>query len=135
MDFRLIVATNVNLEKAMSEGRFREDLYYRLNVFSIYVPPLRDRDGDIELLLEHYLDKFKKAFEKDIKHISPETMELLTQYSWPGNVRQLENVIQRAIILSDQKNITPEHIILEEEEDITNFKGMLKDYELQNFDK
>jgi Nif-specific regulatory protein len=125
VDVRIVAATNQDLPKLVQSGKFREDLYYRLNVFPVVLPPLHERIGDIPLLVEHFLQKrSQQSFL-----IDREAMKKLENYSWPGNVRQLENVIQRAIILSDQKNIMPAHIILEEDEDITNFKGVLKDYE------
>jgi Nif-specific regulatory protein len=125
VDVRIVAATNQDLPKLVQSGKFREDLYYRLNVFPVVLPPLHERIGDIPLLVEHFLQKrSQQSFL-----IDREAMKKLENYSWPGNVRQLENVIQRAIILSDQKNIMPAHIILEEDEDIANFKGVLKDYE------
>ena len=111
VDFRLIVATNVNLEKAMAEGRFREDLYYRLNVFSIYIPLLRERDGDVELLVEYFLEEFNRLFSKKVQGISSEAKSLLTQYSWPGNVRELKNVVESAVLLADDI-ILPLHLPL-----------------------
>lgn len=129
VDFRLIVATNVNLERAMSDGRFREDLYYRLNVFSIFVPPLRERDGDVKLLLEYYLDKYNQAFGKEVRGISPEAMKLMTQYSWPGNVRELKNVMESAVLLADNM-ISPQHLplkIKDSSEERISFLGSLKD--------
>jgi DNA-binding NtrC family response regulator len=129
VDFRLIVATHVNLERAMNDGRFREDLYYRLNVFSIYIPPLRERDGDVELLLEYYLEKYGRIFSKQVQGISPEAMELLTQYSWPGNVRELKNVVESALLLADDI-ILPQHLPLKIQ-DVTqeriSFSKSLKD--------
>jgi len=109
VDFRLIVATNFSLEKAMADGHFREDLYYRLNVFSISLPPLRERDGDIEILVEYYLKKFNKAFDKSVRHCSPEVMDLLTRYAWPGNVRELRNVLETAVLLATEE-ICPRHL-------------------------
>jgi len=109
VDFRLIVATNIDLEKAIAAGRFREDLYYRLNVFPLSLPPLRERDGDVELLADYYLRKFNKIFEKDVKNISKESLNLLNQYSWPGNVRELGNVIESAVLLATD-TIDPQHL-------------------------
>ncbi|MGB2844634.1 MAG: sigma-54 dependent transcriptional regulator [Candidatus Aminicenantaceae bacterium] len=101
VDFRLIAATNISLEKAIKAGRFREDLYYRLNVFPIYIPPLRERDGDVRLLSEYYLKKFRGIFKKEVKNISQKAMDLLSQYPWPGNVRELRNVIESAVLLAN----------------------------------
>src|SRR5581483_9483410 len=90
---RLITATNVNLETAVQEGRFRSDLYYRLNVFSIYLPPLRERRTDILLLADHFLEKYSRQNGRAIKRISTPAIDMLMSYHWPGNVRELENVI------------------------------------------
>jgi Nif-specific regulatory protein len=100
IDVRLIAATNKNLETEMREGRFREDLFYRLNVFPIFMPPLRQRKSDIMLLADHFTEKHAQKNSKPIKRISSPAIDLLTSYSWPGNVRELENCIERAVILS-----------------------------------
>ncbi len=100
VDVRIIAATNRDLEKAMSEGRFREDLYYRLCVFPIQLPPLREREGDVALLVQFFLTKFAARLGRRIDRVHPESMERLLAYDWPGNVRELENVIERAVILS-----------------------------------
>ncbi len=99
VDVRIISATNKDLEAEVRAGKFREDLFYRLNVVPIYIPPLRERLDDIPLLAEHFLQKYRQRFNKPIEAISPEGMALLMDYHWPGNVRQLENVLERAIIL------------------------------------
>jgi PAS domain S-box-containing protein len=99
INVRVIAATNRNLEKAVSDGKFRQDLYYRLNVFPINVPPLRERREDIPLLAWAFVDEFAKTFNKDIQSIERESMESLQRYSWPGNVRELRNVIERAMIV------------------------------------
>lgn len=99
-DARLIVATNKNLERAIAEGRFREDLYYRLNVISINLPPLRARKEDILELVPHFLNKFNAELNKEVKSIGDEAMKRLMEYDWPGNVRELENCIKRAMILN-----------------------------------
>lgn len=109
VDVRLIAATNANLEKAISTGRFREDLYYRLNVFPIFLPLLRDRDGDVEPLAEYFLKKFNRIYKKKVKKISSPTMRLLTEYSWPGNIRELMNVIEGAVLLAHD-TILPQHM-------------------------
>ncbi len=99
VDIRFIAATHRNLEKDVPEGHFRQDLFYRLNVITIHLPPLTERDGDIPLLAYHFLAQKGPAMKKEIKEIDREAMHLLSQYSWPGNVRELENVIERAIAL------------------------------------
>jgi len=99
VDFRIICATNRDLEKAVREGSFREDLYYRLNVFSITLPPLRERKSDIALIARFFIKKYAQAMNKNVSDLSPETMEVLARYDWPGNVRELRNVIERAIVL------------------------------------
>ncbi len=107
LDVRIIAATNQVLETLVKEGKFREDLFYRLNVVSITLPPLRERRDDIPLLTNHFLHKFCEEHHKDISHVSPEALEILTQYAWPGNVRELENTIERAVILSSHPIILP----------------------------
>ncbi|HAJ33018.1 MAG TPA: Fis family transcriptional regulator [Candidatus Atribacteria bacterium] len=110
IDVRIIVATNANLEKAMKRGTFREDLYYRVNVFSIFLPPLREKKEDIPLLALHFLNQFNyNILGKNVKNISEESIKLLVDYSWPGNVRELQNVIQQAIIMAEDV-ILPEHL-------------------------
>jgi DNA-binding NtrC family response regulator len=106
IDFRLITATNDDLEDMVKKGRFREDLYYRINVVPIFVPPLCAREGDIPLLVEHFLRLYCTANQKPAKQLQPEVMEILENYSWPGNVRELENVIQRLVLLSDGPVLT-----------------------------
>jgi len=110
LDFRLITATNDDLEDMVRKGRFREDLYYRINVVPIMVPPLRDRPGDIAMLVEHFLRLYCTANQKPVKQLQPEAMEILEQYSWPGNVRELENVVQRLVIMSDGPMIAAIHL-------------------------
>ena len=101
VNVRLITGTNKDLEKLMAEGEFREDLYYRLNVFAIFVPPLRDRKSDLLLLADHFLQKYSREHKKDIRRISTPAIDMLTAYHWPGNVRELENVIERAALVCD----------------------------------
>ncbi len=110
IDVRIIAATNANLEKRVKKGEFRPDLYYRLNVFPITIPPLRDRPADIELLANYFLKRHCARMEIPEKKIVPETMALLKSYSWPGNIRQLENVLERAIILAKGSAILPSDI-------------------------
>jgi formate hydrogenlyase transcriptional activator len=100
VDTRLVVATNRNLETMVNQRTFREDLYYRLNIFPIHVPPLRERSSDIPLLVKFFVSKYSKRMGKRIETISTETMRALSNWRWPGNVRELENVIERAVILS-----------------------------------
>lgn len=125
VDVRVITATNKDLRQLSKEGKFREDLFYRLNVFPIKVPPLRERNGDIPLLVEHFVKKY--SGEKI--HIDNRALNMLEKYNWPGNVRQLENVIQRALILSEDGRLLPEHIVIEEESDEADFKGTLRELE------
>lgn len=110
VDVRVIAATNQLLEPLVKEGKFREDLFYRLNVVSITLPPLRERKEDIPLLANHFLQKFVEEYNKTISHLSPEALEILAQFSWPGNVRELENTIERAVILSALPIILPEDL-------------------------
>ena len=110
VDVRVIAAANQLLEPLVNSEKFREDLFDRLNVVSIILPPLRERIEDIPLLAKHFLQKFSEENHKNISHISPETLEILTQYSWPGNVRELENTIERAVILSVHPIILPEDL-------------------------
>jgi two-component system response regulator AtoC len=105
-DVRLIAATNKNLEDLMARGAFREDLYYRLNVLSIPLPPLRERKEDIEPLANYFLRKYEAKLEREEKTLSPDALSALSAYDWPGNIRELENVIERALILSDSDVIT-----------------------------
>src|SRR5258708_10452882 len=110
IDFRLITATNEDLEDSVRKGRFREDLYFRINVVPIFIPPLRDRDGDIPLLVDHFLRVYCAAAKKPIKTLQPEVLEILEDYTWPGNVSELENVIQRLVVMVPGHVITPEHL-------------------------
>lgn len=105
VDVRIIAATNRDLEKAMSEGKFRDDLYYRLNVFPINIPPLRERRSDIMLLADHFVAKYNKAYGKNIKRISTAAINMMMKYHWPGNVREIENCIERAVITSNDSTI------------------------------
>jgi len=101
VDVRLIAATNRDLPKAVAAGTFRQDLFFRLNVFPIAVPPLRERGNDIPLLVEHFVGRFAKETGKTIRHIGKQTLEQLQRYEWPGNIRELQNVVERAVILSE----------------------------------
>jgi DNA-binding NtrC family response regulator len=114
-DVRIIAATNVDLRQLVKEGKFREDLFYRLNVISIDLPPLRNRREDIPLLVDFFLDKFAKENERNVHQMSPEAMRCLMDYNWPGNVRELENVMERAIVLSSGSvvgvDLLPDNIV------------------------
>ncbi|MCX8056485.1 MAG: sigma 54-interacting transcriptional regulator [Ignavibacteria bacterium] len=125
VDVRIIAATNKDLKQLVSENKFREDLFYRLNVFPIEIPPLRERREDIPLLVKHFIKKYSS---KEIT-IAPDAMKKLQNFYWPGNVRQLENVIQRALILCDSNILLPEHIVIDEEESLLDFRGTLEDFE------
>jgi len=110
VDVRLITATNKNLEAALGDGTFREDLYYRLNVFAICVPPLRERKSDVLLLADHFLDKYARLHGRSIKRISTPAIDMLVSYHWPGNVRELENTIERAVLVADGDVIHGHHL-------------------------
>jgi two-component system, NtrC family, response regulator AtoC len=109
INVRLLAATNRNLEQAMKEGAFRADLFFRLAVLQIALPPLRERPGDILLFASRFIEDFNKSLGRNVRHISPEAQQLLQSYSWPGNVRELKNVIERAIILSNGDELLPIH--------------------------
>lgn len=113
-DVRVIAATHRDLQKAIREGTFREDLYYRLNVVTIWLPPLRERPEDIPLFANHFLQRFNEVQGTKVSSISPEAMEVLLRYPWPGNLRELQNCIERAVILADGEVITPDLLNLEE---------------------
>jgi DNA-binding NtrC family response regulator len=123
VDFRIICATNLDLEHAVREGSFREDLYYRLNVFSIVLPPLRERRSDIPLLAAYFLKKYSQSMGKPILSISPEAMELLLDYHWPGNVRELENAIERAMVIGLPPAITPKDLPFQHSEKSSTAKS------------
>ena len=109
VDVRVIAATNRDLEDAVRQGRFREDLYYRLNVMQIRLPPLREHPADVPLLVNFYLDLFNREFRKQVRGASEEAMALLRAYHWPGNIRELRNAVERAMLLADGEWLTPEH--------------------------
>lgn len=106
VDVRIIAATHRNLEKMIEEEAFRSDLYYRLNVFPIFIPPLRERPEDIPLLVRHFVREFARRMNKTVAAVSSETMEALTRYPWPGNIRELQNVIERAVIIYEKGNLS-----------------------------
>ncbi len=113
VDFRVIAATNSDLEKKVTEKDFREDLYYRLNVFSIQIPPLRERTADIPPIARYFLEKYARSMNKNVTDISPEAMKILIQYDWPGNIRELRNTIERALVVVGKKNrIEPDDLNL-----------------------
>ena len=110
IDFRLITATNEDLEAAVEAGRFREDLYYRIHVVPIYLPPLREREGDIPLLVDHFLRFYCRANDMPLKQIEPDVVEILEDHLWPGNVRELENLVQRLVLMAPGEIITAKHL-------------------------
>jgi len=110
VDVRVIAATHINLEDAVASGKFRADLYYRLSVFPISLPPLRERREDIGLLAEHFLAKYNEQMGKEITGISHEAMALLIEHDWPGNIRELENVLERAVALEATPAILPDSL-------------------------
>jgi len=113
IDVRVIAATAKNLEEEVGKGTFREDLFYRLNVLPIKLPPLRNRPEDIPLLSQHFIDKFSISLDKEIKGITSAAMSILLKHSWPGNVRELENVIERAAVLSEEIILQPDNFPIE----------------------
>jgi transcriptional regulator with PAS, ATPase and Fis domain len=109
-DVRIIAATNDDLSEAVRKGTFREDLFYRLDVFHIVMPPLRDRQGDLPLLIDAFLKRYNDTFQKEIRGIAPECVSIFENYKWPGNVRELKNVIQRAVLVCSETVLSPEHL-------------------------
>jgi len=107
---RLITASNQNLTDLVESGRFRKDLFYRLDVFRIALPPLRDRGGDVVLLIDGFLKRFNRSFQKNIVGVAPECISLLESYDWPGNIRELKNVIQRAVLVCEGEVLLPDHL-------------------------
>jgi DNA-binding NtrC family response regulator len=114
VDVRIVAATNIDLKRAVEEGRFREDLYYRLNVIAIQLPSLRQRKEDIPALAAHFIEKYSKENGKDVKGLTPDALQALMDYDWPGNVRELENVIERGVVLTVDgwigRDLIPEHV-------------------------
>jgi len=110
IDIRFIAATNIDIAKAVRENLFREDLYYRINVVSITLPPLRERREDIEILARHFLEKYSHEIGKPVKFIDDQALKLLTDYAWPGNVRELQNIIERGVLITESNTLLPEHL-------------------------
>jgi len=129
VDVRIISATNKSLKEEVDKGQFREDLYYRLNVISINLPPLRNRQGDVPILVNHFLDKYATKNKMSKKTISPRALQVLSNYQWPGNVRELENAIERAIIMAMGDTIDVQDLFIPEQELVPENPKTLKDYE------
>jgi len=113
IDARVVAISNVDLKTAVANGKFREDLYYRINVIPLTIPPLRERKDDIELLTRHFLDKFNRANDKKVAAIDPGALEMLLDHGWKGNVRELENVIERAVLIGEGQSVLAEHLLLD----------------------
>ena len=122
-DIRLVAATNKDLKQAVEQGEFREDLYYRLNVVGINLPPLRERREDIPVLVAHFMQKFSSENQQELKKFAPEALEYLTAYEWPGNVRQLENVVERCMVLASREEIGVEDLPSEIKDEEAQFKS------------
>lgn len=129
VDVRIISATNKSLVKEVERGSFREDLFYRLNVITIHMPPLRDRIGDIPLLVQCFLNKHAQKAGSRVKRISPEALRIVEAYHWPGNVRELENAMERAIVLAEERDITPNELIIPRVAKPLGSAKSLKEYE------
>jgi DNA-binding NtrC family response regulator len=110
-DVRVIAAANINLDKAVREGKLRQDLYYRLNIIPLMLPTLKDRQGDIPLLAQHFLKKCAEKLDKTVTEFAPHAMQKLQLYNWPGNVRELESVVERAVLFSEQPVIRDVDIV------------------------
>jgi DNA-binding NtrC family response regulator len=114
VDVRIVAATNIDLRRAVEDGRFREDLFYRLNVIAVQLPPLRQRKEDIPALVAHFVTKYAKENEKPVAGVTSEALQVLLDYDWPGNVRELENVIERGVVLTNETRISreliPDHV-------------------------
>jgi two-component system response regulator AtoC len=122
VDVRIVAATAKDLAKEVNEGRFREDLFYRLNVLPIHIPPLRERKEDIPLLIHHFIKKYNQIINKNVEGIDQKALEALIRYKWFGNVRELENAIERAIVLSDKDHLEIENFPIE----VQDFKEELQ---------
>jgi formate hydrogenlyase transcriptional activator len=128
-DVRLIAATNRDLKKMVEQGQFRADLYYRLNVFPIMIPALRDRREDIPILVRYFVDKYAKAMNRNIERIPASVMDAIVRYSWPGNIRELQNFMERAVILSEGQVLRPPMGELRESKSRPSSTATLKDVE------
>ncbi|MGB2783887.1 MAG: sigma-54 dependent transcriptional regulator [Atribacterota bacterium] len=129
VDVRILTATNKDLEKEVEKGRFREDLFYRINVFNIDVPPLRERKEDIPLIVGHLIGKYNKILNKKVKKVSAKAMELLLDYNYPGNIRELENIVERSMIMAKDEVIDEKYFNFISKETYIEKKGTLKDIE------
>jgi two-component system response regulator GlrR len=119
---RLVAATNQDLDRLVSQGKFREDLYYRIHVLPIIIPPLRERPTDIVPLAQYFLKRFAQETERNVQAFTPEAQQRLMLYDWPGNVRELANIVERAVVLSPSSMITPDMLLLGKTE-ILNFRS------------
>ena len=137
IDVRVLAATSKNLEQEIKNGTFREDLFYRLNVLPINLPPLRERNEDIPLLCDHFINQFNKRLNKDISNIAPAAMSFLLKHNWPGNVRELENIIERAIVLAEDKLLVPENFpsLIGEREGTDQIDKIFEGYSLKDAQK
>jgi len=129
VDVRILSATNLDLKKKAEDNNFRQDLYYRLNVFNIEVPPLRERKEDIPLLVEHFIHKYDKILNKKVEEISPQAMELLLNYDYPGNIRELENILERSMIMAKNNIMDETYFAFINKENFSEKKGTLKEVE------
>ena len=129
VDVRILSATNLDLKKKAEDNNFRQDLYYRLNVFNIEVPPLRERKEDIPLLVEHFIHKYNKILNKKVEEISPQAMELLLNYDYPGNIRELENILERSMIMAKNNIMDETYFAFINKENFLEKKGTLKEVE------
>lgn len=135
LDIRIISATNRDLTKLIAEGKFRLDLYYRLNTFSVEIPPLRDRMDDLNLLVNYFLNKIRKRYNRGPIVISESAMNMLKTYPWPGNIRELQNVLERAAVLANGEDIEPKHIKFDHEEVYIDCKGQTLKDAVEDFEK
>lgn len=135
VDARILAATNKDIKKEVEEHKFREDLYYRLNVFHINIPPLRERKEDVPLLVQHFIEKYNRILNKRISFLSKEGIDLLMDYSYPGNVRELENIIERAMIMCNGKIIDKDFLFFFEQKNINQKNGTLKEMEKEMIKK
>jgi DNA-binding NtrC family response regulator len=138
IDVRIVSTSNRNIKSLIQEGQFREDLYYRLKVIDIEMPPLRERKEDIPLLIQHFITKFSNELKKNISEVSEDALKLLLNYSWPGNVREVENVIQRAITLTRHETILPEDLpntVMQEKDESLIEKGFREKYTVSQLER